>query len=142
MYKLSDWKGTNSFLSYSDYAACNWIKNNLPDDIVIQDFPSDITKLLAFAERQVALGDWEHAAKSGVAKPIPVADRFGDIKQIFESDNTELSVSLIKKYSINYIYLTDNNRQMFKVGSKKFDVHKDIFKQVYAKNGVSIYKII
>lgn len=142
VYKLSDWKNTTSFLSYSDYEACKWIKSNLPEDSIIQDFPSDITKLLAFAERRVALGDWEHASKSGGAKPIPVSGRFGDIKKLFESNDTELSISLIKKYSIDYIYLTDKNRRRFIDGSQKYDIYKEIFREVYSKNGVYIYKII
>ncbi len=141
VYKLSDWRTAKSFLTYSDYEACKWIKSNLPENSVIQDFPSGITKLLAFAERRVALGDWEHA-KSGGIKPSALHDRFSDIKKIFESEDIELTLSLLKKYSIEYIYLSDSDIEKFKVPSLKYDIYKERFEKIYSKNGVLIYKLV
>lgn len=143
IYMLSDIK-TNSgihLVKTEDFKAYQWIKKNLPINCVIQDFPTGITPLVAFAERRVCLADWEHARASGVGVQ-KVAKRHRDIKQLFKTNNINLAINIIKKYSIEFIYLNSSIRLKFKKGSKKFDIYPNLFKKIYCKDGISIYKVL
>jgi hypothetical protein len=140
MYKLSDWKTGASFIKQQDMKAQQWIKISLPKDCIVQDFPTTITPILAFGERRVAMGDWEHAISSGI-KPDEVASRFKKIKQLFETDDPYVAYQIARNFFIDYIYLNGTTREKFVKGSEKFETNGDLFKLVYARDEVEIYKV-
>jgi hypothetical protein len=142
IYMLSNWKAKTgvSFVKQEDFKAYQWIKEKLPEDCIIQDYPNGITPLLAFGERRVSLGDWHHAKSSG-NRTEQVASRFKEIRQLFETDDINLVVTIMKKYPIDYIYLNPETRKIFIKGSKKFDIYTNTFKKVYSENEISIYKV-
>jgi len=142
IYMLSDIKAKSGIYSVKmeDFKAYQWIRKNLPLNCIIQDFPTGITPLLAFAERRVCLGDWEHARASG-AGAEKVAKRFNDIRRLFKTNDLNLAINIIKKYQIDYIYVNLETRQKFIEGCKKFDAYQKFFKKVYSQDGISIYKV-
>lgn len=140
MYRLSDWKAGASFIKEEDLEAQQWIRKNLPGDSIIQDFPLTTTPIVAFGERRVAIGDWEHA-KSGGMMIEKISERFLEIKKLFQTEDPNVALQIARKFSIEYIYLNAYAREEFVKGSQKFDAHLNLFEKVYSQGGVSIYKV-
>ena len=140
MYKLSNWETGASFIKQEDMEAQRWIRASLPHDSIVQDFPTDVTPIVAFGERRVALGDWEHANSSGIVTE-KIAERFKEVRRLFETKDPNEALQIAQELSINFIYVNQYTRDQFAEGSRKFDIQTNQFRKVYSEQGVSIYKV-
>lgn len=141
IYKLgsvSD-KASTIFVKTEDVEACKWIKDNLPADAILQDFPGSTTPIVAFAERRVSLGDWEHAKSSGAA-PEKIKERLDRIKEIFSCNDPVRAYNASKELNIDYIYVNQRCRSIFPSSPMTFKESK-FFEEIYDKNGIAIYKL-
>lgn len=142
IYKLGD-DGANSHIAFvrnQDVEACRWIKDNLPVDAIVQDFPSDITPIFAFGERKVSLGDWEHA-KSGGASPAELKERIDKIKVIFSDPDPLVAYKILKQLNIDYLYVNRRCVELFGTTTDKFR-QSGFFNRVFHNDEVAIYEIL
>jgi hypothetical protein len=140
LYRLSHWETGGIFIKQEDLEAQHWIKTNLPNDSIIQDFPMETTPIVVFGERRVALGDWMHAMTSGIVED-KIKERFIEIRRLFETGDPNVALDTARKLSIDYIYINNYTREKFEKGSQKFDTAVNLFQKVYSDGGVSIYKV-
>jgi hypothetical protein len=140
LYRLSHWETGGIFIKQEDLEAQHWIKTNLPNDSIIQDFPMETTPIVVFGERRVALGDWMHAMTSGIVDD-KIKERFIEIRRLFETGDPNVALDTARKLSIDYIYINNYTREKFEKGSQKFDTAVNLFQKVYSDGGVSIYKV-
>lgn len=141
IYRLGDEKPSASFISQGDLSAQNWIRENVAVGSIVQDYPASITPILAFGERGVALGDWEHAKSSGVVVE-KVAERFQRIRELFETEDPMVAHNIARGMSISYVYINDYVRERFVKGVSKFEQRPNVFKKVYSSDSVTIYKVV
>lgn len=127
------------FITVEDVEACKWIKDNLPVDAILQDFPGESTPIVSFGERRVSLGDWEHAKSSGIT-PREIKKRLEMIKEIFSSKDSLVAYKISEELNIKYIYINKRCSNMFPSGSGKFK-ESTMFEEIFNTDGVKIYKL-
>ncbi len=128
-------------IKYSDMKACFWIKHHLPGDCVIQLYPdneiSDCCSLIpTFAERSTCMGDEIHSMIFQIPKTAYEKRRM-EIKSIFEKKDISASMSIIDEYGIDYLFIGDNERNLFPEKVKQFSK----FPIVYSSDGILIIKV-
>jgi hypothetical protein len=52
-----------------------------------------------------------------------------------------VAYQIARNFFIDYIYLNGTTREKFVKGSEKFETNGDLFKLVYARDEVEIYKV-
>ncbi len=137
-----------------DYAACNWIKANLPPDAVVQSSPSYTNyhwtvapapyyyPLIAnFAERPMAVGCW------GMPQMIPnIKDKFyhtlADITTVFETTNIDTILVLLDRYQIDYLYYGPRERMRWPGFEAVLQNYPQTFVREYDRDNVQIYRTV
>jgi hypothetical protein len=140
------------YVHASDRHAAEWIRDHTPLSAVVQSWPgqssarpffesgleSTYSLLAVFAERQMAIGDYEFARNYAV--PIPqVEARIAEIVQLFEKPQASDTVDLIERYGIDYVYWGVSERECCLENLGWYEV-SPLFEEVYDKDGVSIFR--
>jgi len=145
---FSDKEGV-SYVSYEDMKACNWIKQNLPKDAVIQSEPQypgtkyAYSLIANFAERKMAVGEWKVAGIKHDKGNREVPERYHNIKKLlFKTQSPYQAYNTSIRYGINYIYIGPYERKLYSPSSlKKWDNKSELFKKVYDDGSVKIYSV-
>ena len=128
---------------YSDnYAAINWINQNIPDQPVIVEAVGD-----SYTEyNQISVGTglptvegWvvhEWLWRGGYDQP---SIRQSDVQQIYESTDVNEVRSLLQKYSVSYIFVGDLEREKYPNHTQ--EVFNKIAKIIFQSNDTRLYKI-
>jgi hypothetical protein len=124
-----------------DYKAITWINNNIKGQPVILeaqgDSYTDFARVSANTGLPTVLGWTVHEWLWRGSYDIPAA-RFDDIRNLYETDDTEQAKKIIDKYNIKYIYIGILENEKYKVSEDKF---KELGNLIYTNNGTKIYKI-
>lgn len=117
-------------ISPEELAALKWINENTPMDAVIIAVPDEGNLIAAMAKRSTVIDSrflLQHDAKQ----------RFADVKRIYTAYLEIEVVSLLDKYRADYIYFSDNAKELFDKDELSY-VGK-CFEKVYDKD-VQIYQ--
>lgn len=117
-----------------------WIRNNTPQKSIFVSSPtvhspvSDIGGRL----RVLSYTNWPytHGYNSGEDNVFVRSD---DIKKLFNNiDNSEITINLLDKYGIRYVYFGPQELADFPEAKNKLESSR-IFKLIYDENGIKIY---
>jgi uncharacterized membrane protein len=143
---------SSTFIREKDLAACKWIRENLPEDAIIEAEPNypgigGLYKPLYyyslipdFAERPTAVGEWKVSSVEH-DKTGTIEERFHEIRKMFSTTDLSESLAISQKYHINYIYIGQLEKLLYPQGIPKFGDNQRIFKKIYSLSGTEIYKV-
>jgi len=117
-------------ISPGELNALGWLKKNAPGNAVIVAAPDEGNLITAIADRRNILD-------SKFLLQEDAQQRFSDVKRIYTACLEIEVVSLLDKYSAEYIYFSDNARNLF--DREKLGYVDKCFKKVYDQE-VQIYK--
>lgn len=140
------------YVSVQDKQACDWIRQNLPETAVIQgdynyfaggpDRGLYLSLISSFAERPQVLG-WFSGAATLVDNGWTVAkERRADIGEMLRSNEVSSLVRIVRKYAIDYIYVGPFEQEKYKGLLRLLQGAPDQFREVYSRNGVSIFQYL
>lgn len=147
----SDISKPSTYIRRPDMEAAVWIKNNLPKQAIIQAEPNHpgieigyepkyyYSLIPIFAERRTVMGEWKVSSQAHSQTDM-VGERFHSIKKMFSTSDLREAIEIIKKYSIEYVYLGELEKRLYPDGIIKF-FNKEYFEQAYWKDGVYIVKL-
>jgi hypothetical protein len=142
----------NTYIGQSESEACQWIRENLPADAIVQAEPnhpgedSGFTPLYSyslipvFAERPTAVGEWKVSSQEH-AKPSEVSERFHAVRRMFSTDRVGEALEVIRRYKIDYIYIGRLEKKSYPEGIEKFSANPTLFRPVYSNRGSEIYDV-
>ena len=143
-----------SFINPEDYKAVRWVIENTPEDSIVQSLPmyyepenrppSENYRISLFSqigERKMALGDSKWARFSQTAEDT-VFKRKKDIYRMFETISPEEVWEIAYKYKINYVYTGTYEILKYHQTTTTLRSNKNLFKEVYDVNGVSIFQVL
>lgn len=144
---LKNYYGLNG-LSYfkkqypSDYAAILWLQKNIQNQPVILeaqgDSYTDYARVSANTGLPTVLGWTVHEWLWRKTYDVP-APRIPEVQTLYESSNLEATQNLIKKYSIEYVFIGDLERQKYTNFNE--DKFNDLGSVVFKNGRTKIYKI-
>lgn len=141
-------EGGVTYVSYEDMKACDWIKQNLPKDAVVQSEPQYpgskyyYSLIANFAERKMVVGEMKVAGTKHDAGNRDVGKRYREVKKMFSIPDGNLASEIAHSLNIDYIYVGVYERQIYpEEGLRKFEITKDCFEVVYEKNRIKIFKV-
>jgi len=143
IHTLSNVRNTqNTYIKQADINATLWIKNNIPQDSIIQAFSNDSAfSIVTFGEKQMVLGQ-KFAYRMLHDDLNHIEEREQKIIHLFKSKDIQESIKYLKKYIINYIYLGIRDKErLTNEELSKFYSYSDIFKNIYSKNNVDIFHV-
>jgi len=121
----------------STYKSIIWIKNNLPNNLVVLEAPGESYNvsqsiISSFTGHPTVLGWIGHESQWRPSKKYEISVREKDIENIYLSNNTEYVKTLIDKYKISYIYVGEE--EINKYGDKILltNTYRDFGKLIYA----------
>ncbi len=129
-----------------DYAAINWLNQNIQGQPVILeaqgDSYTDHARISSNTGLPTVLGwtvhEWLWRGKydGGVDAPAP---RIGEIQKMYESDNLSETKKLLDKYGVEYVYIGGLERQKYpNINEEKFN---QLGKVIYKINNTKIYQL-
>ena len=125
----------------SDHDAIIWINQNIKGQPVILeaqgDSYTDYARISANTGLPTVLGWTVHEWLWRGTYDIPSA-RFSDIQNLYESTDIKLTKNIINKYDISYVYISNMEREKYKISEDKFSQLGNL---IYSKNDARIYKI-
>lgn len=83
-------------------AAMEWLNQNTPVDAVIIAEQFDGNWIVAFARRPVI-----SSSKVYPSEAQEVAQRYRDISRFFFASNDEAAISVVQRYAIDYVYISN-----------------------------------
>lgn len=124
-----------------DYQSILWINKNISGQPVILeaqgDSYTDYERISANTGLPTVLGWTVHEWLWRGSYSVP-ASRFDDIRNLYESNDLNLTKKLINKYKISYIYLGELEREKYHINEEKFS---KLGKIIYRNNGAEIIKV-
>lgn len=132
-----------------DYDAIQWLRQNIIGSPVIVEAN---TGLYRWGNRisintglpVVAGWDW-HTKQQYSLLPGDIIDRrIGDIRTIYETEDLDETLQLLRKYGVSLVYVGPLERAVYSVmGLSKFDrmVANGTLDRIYDQNGVQIYAL-
>jgi YYY domain-containing protein len=125
-----------------DYQALIWIQNNIKGQPIMLeaqgDSYTDYARISANSGLPTVIGWGVHEWLWRGSYDEP-GKRVGEVSQIYESTDLNLTADLIKKYKISYVYVGDLERQKYKaLNENKFQA---LGKIVFQSGNTKIYQI-
>jgi len=131
-----------------DYKAIDWLNNNLTGVPVILEANTPMyrwgSRVSIYTGFPTVLGWRWHQEQQRMDKHSEIAKRAFDIKRIYETENIEETLELIKKYQVKYIYIGSLERLYYSdKGLNKFTLGMNgRFEKIYSNQQVEIYRVI
>ncbi|MDP3982954.1 MAG: DUF2298 domain-containing protein [bacterium] len=130
-----------------DYEAIMWLRETVVGSKVIVEATTPTyrwgSRVSVYTGLPTVIGwDWHEIAHRFQSQEV--GQRVADVEELYNTQETDLFLSLIHKYNIEYIYVGELERAYYEeTGLKKFkELDGKIITKVYANQGVTIYKII
>ena len=142
------------YIQPADYRACQWIKDSLPPDAVVQSSPGYtnylfgdgespyLSPLIAnFAERPMAVGCW------GMPQMIPnIQVKFNrilaDVHSMFAATDVDSIMTCVDRYDIEYVYYGPLERKRWPTFETVLRAYPQRFMKEYDRDHVGIYRIV
>ena len=126
----------------SDYAAINWLNENINGQpTIVESLGDSYTnrgRVSVYTGLPTVLEwtahEWLWRGSYQIAEP-----RIADIKKIYESENISETLNLLKKYKVNLVYIGDFEREDYK--NLKEDKFYKIGKLIYQEGSSKIFEI-
>lgn len=139
--------GHTSTISEADYRACRWLRNNTPEDAIVQSLPEHRTGYYAISPvsvigtRRMALGRYENAARAFGSRDD--FDRFkSDIHSLFQPDRSQDWPGIVERYGIRYVYLGEHEKAWQDPEIAEYYRADSRFTRVYSQDGVDIFQYL
>ena len=128
--------------SPDDYAAIEWLNQNVPDSPVIleapgQSYHAELSRVSAFTGLPTVLG-WDDHELQWRGNYDEAGRREADVEKLYTTRDAQETLTLLDKYAISYVYVGPAERAMFPAASlQKFDTLMDV---AFQQGNVTIYK--
>jgi len=125
-----------------DYAAIEWLNQNVPDSPVIleapgQSYHAELSRVSASTGLPTVLG-WDYHELQWRGTYDEAGRRKTDMEKLYTTRDTQETLTLLDKYAISYVYVGPAERGMFPAASlQKFDTLMDV---AFQQGNVTIYK--
>ncbi len=125
-----------------DYAAIQWLNQNVSDSPVIleapgQSYHAEQSRVSAFTGLPTVLG-WGGHELQWRGNYDEAGRREPDIRTIYTSHSDQETLTLLDKYAISYVYVGPTERGMFPAASlQKFDTLMDV---AFRQGNVTLYR--
>jgi YYY domain-containing protein len=125
-----------------DYAAIQWLNQNVSDSPVIleapgQSYHAEQSRVSAFTGLPTVLG-WGGHELQWRGNYDEAGRREPDIRKIYTSRSDQETLTLLDKYAISYVYVGPTERGMFPAASlQKFDTLMDV---AFTQGNVTLYR--
>jgi len=124
-----------------DYAAIQWLNQNVTDAPVILEAPglsyhAELSRISAFTGLPTVLG-WDFHEVQWRGEGAEPSRRRADIEKIYSTRDVRQALTLLDKYAISYVYVGPVEYAMFPEGTSKFDAMMDV---VFRSGSVTIYR--
>jgi hypothetical protein len=139
------------YVRIEDRLACDWIRRTLPDTAVIQGEPQYfsgadhgryLNLIASFAARPQVSG-WYSGAAVLVDKGWEIGKvRRRDILAMLSSSDATSVLKIVRKYSINYLYVGPFEQEGHKQLLTLLQGSPQKFREVYNTNGVHIFECL
>ena len=157
-YPLEKYQSLGDLLKQNTLDGASWLENELPQDKEIIDYINenipnqpvileaqgdsytDFNRISAYTGNPTVAGWWVHEWLWRGSADV-VGDRIPDIVSIYESEDKELTKSLLKKYHVSYVVISKMEKEKYKnLDEKKFtEIGSKIFE---SSNGFgALYKV-
>jgi hypothetical protein len=142
----------STFIRVADINACRWIKDNTAPGVIVQAEPNHpgnhepyapvyyYSLIPIFAERPTAIGEWKVSSQEH-AKPGEVGERHHAIRRMFGTVDPNEALGILRKYGIDYVYLSRLEKFLYPEGVSKFYNSGRLFIPVYSRDGVEIFRV-
>lgn len=131
----------------SDYAAINWLQDRVAGSPVVLEAQIPEyrwgSRVSIYTGLPTVLGWTWHQRQQRWGYQWMIDERLRDIKTMFETADSAVALSLLRKYDVGLIYIGDLERAYYPpTGLAKFDamVGRDL-SVVYQADGVTIYEV-
>jgi YYY domain-containing protein len=130
-----------------DGKAIKWMNNNLQGTPVILEANTPMyrwgSRISIYTGYPTILGWRWHQEQQRMNQHSEIQKRISDINIIYETENVEEALELIKKYQVKYIYIGDLEKLYYSSkGLSKFRLNmKTKVEVVYSNEKVDIYKV-
>ncbi len=128
--------------SPDDYAAIEWLNQNVPDSPVIleapgQSYHAELSRVSAFTGLPAVLG-WDYHELQWRGTYDEAGRRKADVEKLYTTRDPQETLTLLDKYAISYVYVGPAERTTFPAPSlQKFDTLMDV---AFQQGSVTIYK--
>ena len=129
-------------VSPAEMEAYRWIRSNTDERDIVQGVNTDITGVVAFAERRTFLGDWEHARMFQVGARRVAERHDGVLNGILQGTEASEVAKNLRRFGIKYLMLKDNFNQKMTFTLNQLKRAGDMFRTVYEKDGVFIFQVV
>lgn len=138
---------TTTYLSPADLEANQWIRENLPENAVVQsasEYPgalgylglTDYSPIVVFGERSVACGDLGHV-EIYVPDQGEVERKRALAEELFTTEYEERALAIAYGLRVGWLYVGREEMSQYGVDRERIP---GIFEEVYSHNGVSIFR--
>ena len=118
-------------ITEDEYNTLSWIKNNTAKIAVVLADINEGNYLTAIAERKNVADNYFLLAPN----------RYPDIKEIFSTQSLVKAIEPIKKYNIDYIYLSDRTKKNYGIEELVYTKDENCFKEVFRTERTEVYRI-
>jgi uncharacterized membrane protein len=130
-----------------DYAAIQWINQNIDGSPVMLEAPGDYgvysSRVSTFTGLPTIVGFrllesmWRHASGFNVGA------RWEEVDVIYNTLDNDLALELLGKYNVEYVYIGNLESELYEIeGLQKFAGHLENYDPIYAGESVTIYRVL
>ena len=118
-------------ITQDEYSTLAWIRDNTAKMAVVLADINEGNYVTAIAERKNVADSYFLLAP----------DRYSDISNIFRTQSLVKAIEPIKKYNIDYIYLSDRTKKNYKIEELVYARDENCFKKVFYTEKTEVYRI-
>jgi len=118
-------------ITNDEIEALEWIEKNTPEDSVILGTVNEGNLITAISKRK-------NVVDSNFLLISDAEQRMNDVNRMFTTFSTTDAIDLLNKYSVNYIYFSQNAKKIYDIKELSY-IDENCFVEVYNRESV-IYK--
>jgi len=111
-----------------------WLKAHSPKDSIVLSRFNEGHLINAIAERKNLIDSYFLLSED-------IESKFSDIEILYQTPFEARALEIIRKYKINYIYLSEKTKKQFGITNLIYTQDKNCFDNVYENDEAKIYKI-
>jgi len=120
----------NEGVSASEIEALTWIKENTPENSVVLGNVFEGNLILEVAERANVID----------TQFLLAEDRYYDVETMYTIGSLYKAVVALDKYNVDYVYLSDNTKEMFDIDEITYIDDESCFEQVFENEEAIVYE--
>ncbi len=112
--------------------ALEWIRDNSPEGSVVLGNVYEGNLIIYIAERANVIDTQFFYAE----------DRILDVETIFTSESLIKATKELNKYEVDYIYFSENSKELYDVESLVYTTDENCFEEVFVNDAASVYEMV